>query len=116
MKSYLEQEFQESFGRNLGEKVIQEVLNEGNVECNHRYIFYINNAFDGQAWWCDNCRRHERMDYSPEFKIKFPANALISTPNLEYGGESFYAFKTDKEGIADKALDKKEWVKRDKKY
>ena len=112
----LELEFQELFGRGLREKAEQEVLNQGDSECKHSRIFYIDNAFDGQAFWCDDCSRHERMDYSPGFKIKFPANVLISTPNPDYGGKSFYAFRANEKGIVDKYLNKEEWIKRDKKY
>jgi len=48
--------------------------------------------------------------------MRFSANALISTPNPKYGGECFYAFRANKEeGVVDRDLDKKEFVKRDKK-
>lgn len=90
----------------------QEVLNEGDPNCQHFHILYIDNAFDGQAFWCDNCPRHERIDYSPGFIMKFPVNALISTPNPKYGGEDFYAFRADNDGKA-KTLDER--VKREKK-
>jgi hypothetical protein len=94
----LEHEFEESFERSLEEPVEQEVLDSGDQECKHSRIFYIDNSFDGQAWWCDGCSRHERMGYSPGFIIKFPMNALISTPNPKYGGKGFYAFRTNDEG------------------
>src|SRR3989344_6897022 len=76
-----------------------QVLNEGDIKCNHGRVYYIDNAFDGQAWWCDDCPRHEKIDYSPGYKIKFLQNSLISTPNQEYGAEQFYAFRTDDKGI-----------------
>jgi len=74
------------------------VLNEGDSNCLHTHVFYIDNAFDGQAWWCDICPRHEKIDYSPGEKILFPPLALISTPNPEYGGEEVYTFRANKEG------------------
>lgn len=76
-------------------------------------MFYIDNAFDGQAWWCDvaECSRHERMDYSPGFKMRFSPSVLISTPNPKYGGENFYSFKTNDKGAAE-ILDRKKWVRR----
>ena len=90
----LESNFRELFARDIKEPAEQEILNEGNFNCKHLRVFYIDNAFDGQAFWCDDCKRHERMDYSPGYKIKFPANALISTPNAFYGGNFFYSFKS----------------------
>lgn len=89
------------------------VLNEGKPNCKHEKILYENNMFDGQAWWCDihDCGRHEQLGYSPGDKIKFPSNTLISTPNPKYGGERFYAFRTNDKGEA-KLLNKDEWVRR----
>lgn len=107
----LEKDFIENFGRNLGEKADQEILNEGNSECKHNRIFYIDNAFDGQAYWCDDCERHERMDYSPGFKMRFPQNALISTPNPGYWKEGVYSFKTDEKCIVHE-LKKDSWIER----
>lgn len=113
MSETLKQQFRKSFGRDLEELAEQEVLNHGNPNCQHSRVFYIDNAFDGQAWWCDvsGCERHERMDYSPGYKMKFPVNALISTPNPKYGGEDFYAFRANNEGRAE-LLDER--VKRDR--
>ncbi len=82
------------------------VLNEGNPKCSHPYVYYINNALDGQTFWCDipGCERHEKMDYSPNVKIPFPPNAYIRTPNPMNGGEDFYSFKSDQEGIVKSIL------------
>ena len=108
----LEHEFKESFGRSLEKPAEQEVLDSGDQKCKHSHIFYIDNSFDGQAWLCDDCSRHERMGYSPGVIMRFPVNALISTPNPKYGGEDFYAFRADNDGKA-KTLDER--VKREKK-
>jgi len=90
-----------------------QILNEGNPDCIHARIFYIDNAFDGQAWWCDDCPRHDRIGYSPGYKIKLPPNALISTPNPKFGKEQFYAFRTNDDSVvAD--LDRDQWVPRKK--
>ncbi|MBA7595908.1 hypothetical protein ES703_02873 [subsurface metagenome] len=97
----LEHEFKESFGRSLEKPAEQEVLDSGDQECKHSRIFYIDNSFDGQAWRCDDCSRHERMGYSPGFIMKFPVKALISTPNPKYGGKDFYAFRVNDEGKAE---------------
>ncbi len=102
----LKDKFKEQTGRDLGEPAQQCILNARHPDCKHPRILYIDNAFDGQAFWCDDCPRHERMDYSPGFKIRFPANALISTPNEEYGRENFYAFRANSEGVVEKKLDK----------
>lgn len=107
----LEHEFKESFGRSLEKPAEQEVLDSGDQKCKHSHIFYIDNSFDGQAWRCDDCSRHERIGYSPGFIMKFPVNALISTPNPKYGEENFYAFRANDEGKAEE-LDK--WIKRRK--
>ena len=101
----LEQKSEEVFEK----PATQEILNPGNKKCKHPHIYYIDNAFDGQAWWCDDCSRHERIDYSSGFIMKFPIGALISTPNPKYGREDFYAFRANDEGRAEK-LD--EWIKR----
>ena len=111
----IEKEFRENFGRDLEESVSQIVLDKGNLDCEHQRIFYIDNAFDGQAWWCDDCSRHERMDYSPGFKIKFPKNTLISTPNPEYGAEKFYAFRTDDKRFVN-LLERREWMPRETNF
>lgn len=89
------------------------VLNEGNLDCNHGRVFYEDNSFDGQAFWCDikGCGRHVCLGYSPGDKLKFPSDALISTPNPEYGGEVFYAFRVNDEGLAE-LLERKNWVER----
>ena len=108
----LKDEFKAQTGRNLGESAKQEILNQGNPSCLHNHIFYLDNGFDGQAWWCDLCERQEKMAYSPGFKIRFPANALISTPNPKYGGEDFYAFKTNAGGVVEPDLNRNEWVRR----
>ncbi len=78
-----------------------QVLNEGNPNCSHPYVYYIDNALDGQAFWCDvpGCGRHEKMDYSPGVKILFPPQAYIRTPNPMNGGEEVYAHKADQDGI-----------------
>lgn len=112
VKESLEHKFKESFGRSLEKPAEQEVLDSGDQECKHLRIYHIDNAFDGQAWWCDDCSRHERIDYSPGFIMKFPANALISTPNPKYGGEDFYAFRANDEG---KAEELGEWIKREER-
>jgi len=96
----------------MGEPV-SEVLSDGNPDCKHGRIFYINNSFDGQAWWCDECERHERIGYHPGYEIKFPPNALISTPNPKFGKEQFYAFRTNDDGAATD-LDRNQWVPRKK--
>ena len=57
----------------------QKILNPGNADCKHSYILYIDNKFDGQAWWCDQCTRQERMNYNPDIKILFPAEAYLRT-------------------------------------
>ncbi|HKZ34187.1 MAG TPA: hypothetical protein VJ142_03070 [Candidatus Nanoarchaeia archaeon] len=109
----LEEQFKRIFGRSLDEPAEQQVLNEGDSGCLHHRVLYIDNAFDGQAWWCDvsGCGRHERMDYSPGFKMKFPRDALIRTPNPEYGGENTYVFRANSEGLA-KLLPRTEWTRR----
>lgn len=88
------------------------VLNEGNLNCNHNRVYYVDNAFDGQAWWCDEptCKRHEIIYYSPGEKIRFPLNAFIRTPNPEYGEGKFYAYQSNNEGAVTAVLPKDKWV------
>jgi len=90
----------------------QTAMNKGNPNCKHQHVNYIDNGFDGQAWWCDetDCERHEKMNYSAGEKIIFPSNALIRTPNPEFGGGSFYAHKADSDGIVRNRLQKQEWI------
>ena len=76
-----------------------EILNEGNPECEHRHVEYISNAFDGQAFWCDDCPRHERLPYSPGEKIRFPSRAFIRTPNPQHGDSETYSHQADEKGI-----------------
>lgn len=81
-------------------------MNQGSSECNHSHIFYVQEPFDGQAFWCDNedCKRHERIPYSKETAgqvMNFPVGALIRTPNPKYGGEDVYAFCADENGEAE---------------
>ena len=87
-----------------------QVLKKGGLNCKHDKVLYIDNAFDGQAFWCDmpDCGRHERIPYSPGNRIRFPASALIRTPNPKYGGEEFYSFRADSNGEA-KPLPRKFW-------
>ena len=108
----LKDAFREQTGRDLGEPTQQYILNAGHPDCKHPRILYINNSFDGQAWWCDDCERHERMDYSPGFKIRFPGNALISTPNERFGGSDFYSYRANQNGVVEKVLNRNEWIKR----
>lgn len=88
----------------------QKVLDEGNPDCEHGKILYANNAFDGQAWWCDNCSRHEMMGYSPGLIIKFPPHALIRTPNPQFGGEGVYSHRANANGIVEGMLPNEERV------
>ncbi len=74
----------------------------------------MNNSFDGQAYWCDGCSRHQRTDYSPGHIIPFPIGSLISIPNPKYGGENFYSFRADLEGKM-QVLPKDERVPRGKR-
>lgn len=111
LEKYTKENFRKIFRREINQPVPINILNEDDKDCNHDRIFYINNSFDGQAFWCDKCTRHERMNYSPGFTIKFPPSALISSPNPKYGAEEFYAFRADKEGVA-LELPKEEWVQR----
>jgi len=76
-----------------------EVLDRGDSNCNHQKVLYIDNSFDGQAWWCDDCSRHERLRYTPGEIIKFPPYARIRTPNSKSGGEKVYAYRADINGI-----------------
>ncbi|MEK6840664.1 MAG: hypothetical protein AABX79_01795 [Nanoarchaeota archaeon] len=110
----LKDTFKVKTGRNLGECAKQEVLNQGNPNCKHPRVFYIDIPFDGQVWGCDDCPRQERIAYSPGFKIRFPAGALISTPNQEYGGRAFYTFRANEKGEVEKYLSRAEWVRRGK--
>lgn len=89
------------------------VLNEGESDCKHERVLYEDVPFDGQSWRCDmrGCGRHERVAYSPGDKIRFPIGALISTPNPKYGGEKFYAFRANAEGLAE-PLNRNEWIRR----
>ena len=91
-----------------------EVLKEGDENCSHDYILYIHNAFDGQAWWCDNpsCERHERMDYYPGKKMSFPPHAYIRTPNPHFGGEEVYSHQADADGIVGSDLPEAEQILR----
>src|SRR3989344_2567670 len=100
----------------MGEILEGIVLKQGDLDCYHERIFYIDNDFDGQAWWCDlpKCGRHEKIPYSPGDKIKFPAHALISTDNPKYGGEIFYAFRTNENGEA-KLLPRDQWLGRERR-
>ena len=110
----LKDAFIEQTGRNLGECSEQKVLNQGNPGCQHPRVFYLDNGLDGQAWGCDDCERQERMAYSPGFKIRFPGNALISTPNERFGGLDFYSHRANQNGVVEKRLDRNEWVRRGK--
>ena len=112
LEGALKDKFKEQTGRDLGKPAKQYILNSGHTDCKHPRILYIDNCFDGQAWWCDDCERHERMDYSPGFKIRFPANALIRTPNPRSGGLDFYSFRANQEGVAEETLDRNEWTAR----
>jgi len=84
-----------------------QVLNEGNPQCSHSHVHYIDNAFDGQAWWCDEpkCKRHERIDYSPEHKIKFPPHAFIRNFT-----NKFYCYQANDEGIVTGELPREKWI------
>ncbi len=96
------------FGKNpLDDGKTVQVLKEGNSTCLHPGILYLDVPLDGQAWICDSCGRHERIGYgnTPETygrgkTMKFPANALISVPNPKFGGENFYSFRADADGVA----------------
>jgi hypothetical protein len=91
-----------------------ELFDAGDFNCKHSHVFYFDNGFDGQAMQCDDCSRYERLGYSHGLKIPFPANALVSTPNLDYGKENFYAFRTNDKGEVQE-LSREEWVPRLKK-
>lgn len=87
------------------------IFDAGNPDCLHPRIFFIDNAFDGQAWWCDECPRHEKLEYSPGLKMPFPSDTLISASDPEHGEKKFYGWKTDKFGKAHE-LPREEWVPR----
>ncbi len=112
MEKCIEELFKKEFGRDIKEPALIDVLNIGDETCKHERVFYVDNAFDGQAWWCDDCPRHERMDYSPGNIIKFPSNALISTPNLKFGGYSFYGLRADSNGIVSYAFSRDDRIPR----
>lgn len=89
-----------------------QVLDEGDPECKHNYILYIDNAFDGQAWWCDECGRYKRMGYCPGEKIRFPPDAYIRTLNPDYGGEEVYSWRADSDGVVRRTLPLEERISR----
>ncbi|MBI4158635.1 hypothetical protein HY500_00050 [Candidatus Woesearchaeota archaeon] len=103
------EEFKMRFGHEMGKAPI-EVLVQGNPDCPHDRVYYLDNAFDGQAYWCrrEECDRHVRMDYDPGRKIPFPPHALITTPNTEY--EGFYAHRANENGIVEKVLPRDQWT------
>ena len=95
--------YEKRVGFHVARRLVQqygnhEILNEGDPSCHHRIVYYIDNKFDRQAWWCDACSRHERLGYTPGKIMRFPPNSYLRTPNPEYGAESVYAWKTDKDG------------------
>ncbi len=79
-----------------------EVLCEGKADCNHAHLNYVAVPLDGQAFWCDDCARQERVLYSKDRPnapvMTFPPGSLVRVPNPQYGGEDVYAFRTDSEG------------------
>jgi hypothetical protein len=87
-----------------------EILNEGKIGCAHRFVYFIDNAFDGKAWWCDEplCERQEKTGQGE--KIMFPANAYIRTPNPAFGGEAVYAHRADSTGDVKDILPESERV------
>lgn len=92
----------------FNETAIREILNQGHLKCRHEYVDYLDNDFDGQAWWCDICSRHERLDYSPAQKIRFPPNAYIRCPNPDFGDNDTYAHKANDEGVSMGVLPEKD--------
>ncbi len=82
------------------ETVRNEIVNMGSKDCTHPYICYIDNAFDGQAFWCDMCAYQEQMDYNPGEKLVFPPHAYIRTG----GRDGTYAWQANAEGIVTEIL------------
>ncbi len=78
------------------------ILDEGNPNCEHEFIDYVDNKFDGQAFWCDmsDCNRHERIGYSPGHVMEFPSGSYIRNPNPKFGIRGVYSHKADENGIA----------------
>ena len=113
---FLREEFRRTYGRDINEPAPQVLHNVGNPDCKHDRVFYDDERLMGQYLWCDlpNCGRHESMAYSPNHKMKFPPGALISTPNQQYGGENFYSFKANEQGIAG-LLPKDQWIGRERR-
>ena len=101
--------FYREYGRSIHERAPVEIVNDGDPSCLHEKICYLSDGFEGQAFWCDLCDRHERIDYSPGYKIPLPPNSLVRTPNPQYGNGQFYAFKVDEDGEVH-PLSQESWV------
>jgi len=83
----------------------QETLNEGDPNCTHERICYVDSRFSGQSWVCDygNCRRTEGIEPRPQQALnppilRFPPGALIRTPHVPSGWDT-YTMKADENGI-----------------
>lgn len=88
------------------------VFYEGNPECKHDRVLYIDFGITGQSWHCDypECERQEAIGYSDSGeKIKFPPLAYIMTENAKFGGHGVYSHRADENGLA-KLLSEKERI------
>lgn len=89
---------------------------EGKPECSHAKIYYENTGLLGsQGWRCDapDCGRVVTLEYDPGAagrRISFPPNALIRTPNPDYGAENWYSHKANEHGVCTAPLPKEERV------
>ncbi len=63
--------------------MIQEVENQGDKDCTHPYVYFVNNG-NQQTWLCDKCGRYETLDNSLRQGITFPPFAQITTDGFAY--------------------------------
>ncbi len=95
------------------------VTREGHVDCPHPYVFYIDNGISGQSLECDVTDCHMQMELLPDhanqmtYKMPFPSHSWIRTPNPQYGGEDFYAWQADADGIVTENLPESQWISRE---
>ena len=80
-----------------------ETRNPGAPGCSHRFIEYLSIPLDGQAWWCDVCKRHERQPYTAEnagSKMSLPIGAYLRVPNGVSSNTLQYNYIVDRHGKA----------------
>lgn len=82
----------------------QDILVDGNPNCEHLYLLYVNNRREGQYWKCDNpeCGRKEWTDSKNHLTIKFPPGAFIRSKRNK---KDIYRYQADEKGIVRGELD-----------